>query len=51
MDLTKVLEILSKHIIKLEEENHFKQLKIENLEQKIKDIELHINDYMTSEVD
>lgn len=35
MEIAKVLEILSKHIIKLEEENQFKDWEIERLKEKI----------------
>ena len=45
MDIAKVLEILGKHIIKIEEDNQFKDWEIERLNNKIKDIKEHIEKY------
>ena len=35
MDIVRVLELLNNHIIKLEEDNYFKELKINNLRKEI----------------
>ena len=45
MNITKVLEILGKHIIRIEEDNQFKDWEIEKLNKKLKDIEEHIEKY------
>jgi len=39
MDITKVLEILGKHIIKIEEENQFKDWEIERLKKELEKYE------------
>lgn len=45
MEIVKVLEILNNHILKLEEENQFKDWEIERLNKKIKTIEEHLDSY------
>lgn len=45
MEVTKVLEVLAKHIIKIEEQNQFKDWEIKRLNEKLDDIEKHINSY------
>ena len=45
MEITKVLEVLSKHIIKVEEENQFKDWEIQSLKEKLNKIENHIDHY------
>ena len=45
MEFTKVLEVLSKHIIKVEEENQFKDWEIKKLKEKLNKIENHIDRY------
>lgn len=45
MEITKVLEVLSKHIIKVEEENQFKDWEIQNLKEKLNKIENHLENY------
>jgi hypothetical protein len=45
MEIVKVLEILNNHIIKLEEENQFKDWEIERLNEKLKSIEEYIESY------
>lgn len=45
MEVTKVLEVLAKHIIKIEEQNQFKDWEIKRLNKKLDDIEKHINSY------
>lgn len=47
MDITKVLEILSKHIIKLEEDNKFKDLEIERLKKE----NSHLKDYVDEDME
>ena len=47
MDITKVLEILSKHIIKLEEDNQFKDLEIERLKKE----NSHLKDYVDEDME
>lgn len=38
MDIVRVLELLNNHIIKLEEDNYFKELKINNLRKEIEQL-------------
>lgn len=45
MEIVKVLEILNNHILKLEEENQFKDWEIERLNKKISTIEEHLDSY------
>lgn len=45
MHLEKVFEILAKHIIKIEEDNQFKDWEIERLKEKISNIEEHLGKY------
>ena len=45
MEVTKVLEVLAKHIIKIEEQNQFKDWEIKRLNEKLDGIEKHINSY------
>ena len=45
MDITKVLSILNNHILKLEEENQFKDWEIKRLQEKLNSIEEHIDNY------
>lgn len=45
MEIVKVLEILNNHILKLEEENQFKDWEIERLNKKINTIEEHLDSY------
>lgn len=45
MHLEKVFEILAKHIIKVEEENQFKDWEIDRLNEKLKTIDEHLKKY------
>ena len=45
MDISKVLEILSKHIIRLEEDIYLKDYEIKKLKEKISSIETHLDKY------
>ena len=45
MHVEKVFEILAKHIIKIEEDNQFKDWEIERLNKKLESIENHIDSY------
>lgn len=45
MDISKVLEILSKHIIRLEEDIYLKDYEIKKLKEKISSIETHLDSY------
>lgn len=45
MEIVKVLEILNNHILKLEEENQFKDWEIERLNKKINTIEEYLDRY------
>lgn len=45
MAITKVLEILNNHILKLEEDNQFKDWEIKRLNEKLNDIENHLDKY------
>lgn len=45
MAIVKVLQILNNHILKLEEDNQFKDWEIKRLNEKIKEIEEHVDKY------
>ena len=45
MDISKVLEILSKHIIKLEEDLYLKDYELKNVREKLSNIENHLENY------
>lgn len=45
MDISKVLEILSKHIIKLEEDIYLKDYEIKKLKEKLNNIDKHLDSY------
>lgn len=45
MDISKVLEILSKHIIKLEDEIYLKDYELKNVKEKLSKIENHLENY------
>ena len=45
MEIVKVLEILNNHILKLEEENQFKDWEIERLNKKLNTIEQYVDSY------
>lgn len=45
MDITKVLEILNKHIINLETDIYLKDYEINKLKEKLKSVEEHIDSY------
>lgn len=49
MDISKVLEILSKHIIKLEEDIYLKDYEIKKLNEKLGNIETHLDSYYGKE--
>lgn len=49
MEISKVLEVLSKHIIKIEEENQFKDWEIKSLKEKLSNIENHLDSYYKEE--
>ena len=50
MDIAKVLEVLSKHIVKIEEENQLKDWEIKNLKEKLSNIENHLDSYGKEEL-
>lgn len=45
MDISKVLEILSKHIIKLEEDIYLKDYENKRLKEKLSNVENHLDSY------
>jgi hypothetical protein len=45
VEIAKVLEILSKHIIKIEEDNQLKDWEIRSLKEKLKKVEDHLDSY------
>ena len=45
MEITKVLEVFSKHIVKIEEENQLKDWEIKKLKEKLSKIENHLDSY------
>ncbi len=49
MEIAKVLEILSKHIIRLEEDIYLKDYEIRKLKEKLKSIEKHLDSYSRKE--
>lgn len=49
MEIVKVLEILNNHILKLEEDNQYKDWEIKRLNEKLDNIEQHIDSYYGGE--
>ena len=49
MHITKVLEILSKHIIKIEEDNQLKEWEIERLRKENNQLKGYVKEYETNE--
>ena len=45
MEIVKVLEILNNHILKLEEDNQFKDWEIKRLNEKLDSIEQYVDSY------
>lgn len=45
MEIVKVLEILNNHILKLEEDNQFKDWEIKRLNEKLDNIEQYVDSY------